>query len=147
MLTWLAPMCSSSAHVDVFFAPQGVATSPDLKLNPADVRRVSQTFSKPQFFVEGPNFSDVVQGVLGDCWFLSGLATVASMPELIEKICVARDEQVGVYGFTFQRDGVWTDVIVGGRYILPCTVLLSCVRVPFRLMSEFLALMLGRYCY
>lgn len=34
------------------------------------------------------------------------------MPELIEKVCVARDEKVGVYGFIFLRDGVWKDVIV-----------------------------------
>ncbi|KAF9511954.1 hypothetical protein BS47DRAFT_1298263 [Hydnum rufescens UP504] len=96
----------------------GLVTEPEERLNPADVRRISQTFSKPQFFVDGPNWSDVVQGDLGDCWLLSGLATVASMPELIKKICVARDEQVGVYGFTFQRDGVWTDVIVSSHRIL-----------------------------
>lgn len=64
--------------------------------------------------MDGPNESDVVQGDLGDCWFLSGIATVACMPELVEKFCVARDEKVGVYGFIFQRDGIWCDVIVSG---------------------------------
>jgi hypothetical protein len=76
------------------------------------VRRITQTFSNPQFFVDGADESDVVQGDLGDCWLLSGIATVASMPELIEKVCVARDEKVGVYGFIFQHDGIWRDVIV-----------------------------------
>lgn len=76
------------------------------------MRRVTQAFSKPAFFVDGANVSDVVQGDLGDCWFLSGIATVACMPELVEKFCVARDEKVGVYGFIFQRDGEWRDVIV-----------------------------------
>lgn len=54
----------------------------------------------------------MVQGDLGDCWLLSGIASVATMPQLVEKFCVARDEKVGVYGFIFQRDGIWCDVIV-----------------------------------
>lgn len=80
--------------------------------NISQVRRVTQTFSKPQFFVDGANESDVVQGGLGDCWLLSAIATVASMPELVDKVCVARDEKVGVYGFIFQHDGIWREVIV-----------------------------------
>jgi len=80
--------------------------------NISQVRRVTQTFSKPQFFFDGANESDVVQGGLGDCWLLSGIATVASMPELVDKVCVARDEKVGVYGFIFQHDGIWREVIV-----------------------------------
>lgn len=38
------------------------------------------------------------------------------MPELIDKVCVARDEKVGVYGFVFLRDGVWADVIVSNSF-------------------------------
>ena len=56
----------------------------------------------------------MVQGGLGDCWLLSAIATVASMPELVDKVCVARDEKVGVYGFIFQHDGIWREVIVSG---------------------------------
>lgn len=31
----------------------------------------------------------IIQGNLGDCWFLSSLATVLTAPALMEKICVA----------------------------------------------------------
>lgn len=34
--------------------------------------------------MDGPSSTDVVQGALGDCWFLSGAAAVATMPELVE---------------------------------------------------------------
>lgn len=90
----------------------GLNTPLEGRPNPSDVRRVTQIFKKPRFFHEGPNWSDVIQGDIGNCWFLSGVTTVATMPGLVEKFCVARDEEVGVYGFTFQRDGIWTDVIV-----------------------------------
>lgn len=34
---------------------------------------------------------------------MAALCTMGNMEELIEKICVARDEQVGIYGFVFHR--------------------------------------------
>ncbi|KIM33740.1 hypothetical protein M408DRAFT_325348 [Serendipita vermifera MAFF 305830] len=91
---------------------QGLAKPDDEALNPADVMRVTDIFDNPQFFIDGASSSDVVQGALGDCWFLSAIANVSSVPGLIEKICVARDEAVGVYGFIFFRDAVWVDVII-----------------------------------
>ncbi|KAF8519740.1 cysteine proteinase [Hysterangium stoloniferum] len=82
-------------------------------LFPADVLRISQIFEKPQFMTDGAKPSDIEQGkVLGDCWFLAALAMLASMPGLLEKICVERDEKAGVYGFVFCRDGEWEDVII-----------------------------------
>lgn len=56
-----------------------------------DVQRVTEIFDNPVFFpADGsPNSSSIRQGALGDCYFLSALATVSSLPGLIEKICVA----------------------------------------------------------
>ncbi|QRW14156.1 calpain family cysteine protease [Ceratobasidium sp. AG-Ba] len=90
----------------------GLATPLNSRYSPADVMRVSQIFDKPKFFIDGANWSDIMQGQLGDCWLLSALATVSTMEDLIEKICVARDEKVGVYGFIFYRDAGWVDVII-----------------------------------
>jgi hypothetical protein len=59
------------------------------KFDPSDVLRVSQIFEDPQFVVDGAQSSDIEQGRLGDCWFLCAVATLSSMPGLIEKICVA----------------------------------------------------------
>ena len=81
-------------------------------LNPADVMRVTDLFDSPTFFKDGPSSSDIEQGCLGDCWFLSALAAIATVPNLLERICVGCDELVGVYGFVFFRDGYWTDVII-----------------------------------
>lgn len=56
---------------------------------PTNVKRVSEIFENPQFFIDGPGSSDVVQGALGNCWFLSALSALATSPGTIEKVCVA----------------------------------------------------------
>ncbi|KAF6764393.1 hypothetical protein DFP72DRAFT_1163362 [Ephemerocybe angulata] len=79
-----------------------------------DIQRVTEIFDKPVFFPEGGAASSTAirQGGLGDCYFLSALATVSGLPGLTEKICVARSEEVGIYGFIFYQDQGWVGVIV-----------------------------------
>jgi hypothetical protein len=76
------------------------------------VQRVTKIFSKPSFFVDGADSNDIVQGRLGDCWFLSALSTMTTANGMMEKFCVARDEKVGVYGWIFFRDSSWVTVII-----------------------------------
>jgi hypothetical protein len=62
--------------------------------------------------------SDVVQGANGDCWFIAAVATICSNPDLIKKVCVERDEECGVYGFVFYRDGEWVWTVVDDNLFL-----------------------------
>ncbi|KAF5385770.1 hypothetical protein D9615_002207 [Tricholomella constricta] len=89
---------------------QGLQT--DRIYSPSDVQRATQIFEKPSFFIDGADSNDIIQGSLGDCWFLSALATMSTAKGLVEKFCVARDEQIGVYGFIFFRDTAWVVVII-----------------------------------
>ncbi|KAF5372175.1 hypothetical protein D9758_005084 [Tetrapyrgos nigripes] len=84
----------------------------DESYTPSDIQRISEIFENPQFFVDGADSADLVQGAIGDCWFISALATMATKKGLVERFCVARDEQVGVYGFIFFRDAAWITVII-----------------------------------
>ncbi|THC99147.1 hypothetical protein EYZ11_001398 [Aspergillus tanneri] len=90
----------------------------NMEMRPRGVKRVTEVFERPQFFVNGPTASDVRQGRDGDCWFMAALCTMGNKIGLIEKICVARDEKVGVYGFVFYRDGEWQQCIVDDKLYL-----------------------------
>lgn len=59
-------------------------------------------FDKPVFYDDGASASDVRQGANGDCWFMSSLCALGNK-NLIDRVCVHRDEKVGVYGFVFHR--------------------------------------------
>ncbi|KAG2011180.1 calpain [Coprinopsis cinerea AmutBmut pab1-1] len=81
-------------------------------LCPADTIRITDLWEHPKFFADHANPNDIRQGTLGDCWFLSALSTISGLKGLVSKLCVARDEEVGVYGFIFCKHGIWTPVIV-----------------------------------
>ncbi|KNG50856.1 calpain-like protein [Stemphylium lycopersici] len=86
--------------------------------HPQSVKRVEDIFDNPRFFIEGATANDVRQGNDGDCWFMSALATISNKEELIQRVCVARDEQVGVYGFVFHRDGEWISEVIDDKLYL-----------------------------
>ena len=94
-------------HIDCDDALRGLVFEyGDSKHDPKSVKRVGEIFEKPQFFgPQGPSANDVRQGRGGDCWLMSALSTVSSCHGLIEKICVARDQVVGVYGFVSEAKG------------------------------------------
>ncbi|KAF2429336.1 cysteine proteinase, partial [Tothia fuscella] len=88
------------------------------ELRPASVKRVEDIFEDPRFFIEGATANDVRQGKEGDCWFMSALCTLSNKENLIQNICVARDEKVGVYGFVFHRDGEWISEVIDDKLYL-----------------------------
>ncbi|KAI8623159.1 hypothetical protein F5Y19DRAFT_468721 [Xylariaceae sp. FL1651] len=90
----------------------------DPGFRPKSVKRVKDIFDTPKFYIDGPTANDVRQGRDGDCWLLAALCTLSNKPSLIERVCVARDEQVGVYGFVFHRDGEWISEIIDDKLFL-----------------------------
>jgi hypothetical protein len=90
----------------------------DPGFRPKSAKRVVDIFDAPRFYIDGPTANDVRQGRDGDCWLLAALCTLSNKPSLIERVCVARDEQVGVYGFVFHRDGEWISEIIDDKLYL-----------------------------
>ncbi|KAH8794603.1 hypothetical protein DL96DRAFT_1481853 [Flagelloscypha sp. PMI_526] len=86
---------------------------PENQYCPQETVRISQLCTKPSFFgIHGPDAQAIQQGSVGDCWFLAALSGVSTKQGLIEQICVARDELVGVYGFIFFQETKWVSVII-----------------------------------
>jgi len=70
---------------------------------------------------------DLVQGKVGDCWFLSALAVVAERPDLVSRLFQRRpgelqnereDEQRGIVRVNLFLDGIWNPVTIDN--FLPC---------------------------
>ena len=55
-------------------------------LNDITWQRPHEISEDPHMFVDGVSRTDVKQGDLGDCWFLSVCAALSRKPELIEKV-------------------------------------------------------------
>lgn len=106
--------------LDGRFTLDGLTAQQDSALVPRGIARVPDLFENPVFFKDGAKAGDIEQGSDGgkfalgckfvdtngiDCWFLAAISTVTNVEGLLEKICVARDELVGVYGFVFMRGG------------------------------------------
>ncbi|KAK4222485.1 cysteine proteinase [Podospora fimiseda] len=92
-------------------AKRGLAAAGELYF-PGSKHRLDWIFESPKWTIDGYSSTDIKQGGNGDCWWLAAVATIAHRKELMEKICVVRDEEVGVYGFVFYRDGEWISTVV-----------------------------------
>ncbi|XP_069954172.1 calpain-A isoform X2 [Cherax quadricarinatus] len=83
-------------------------------------KRPYELHENPKVFVDGASRRDVVQGALGDCWFLSSCAAIARKPKLIEKV-VPSDQVLVGEGYTglvvcwFWRFGEWVMVCIDDR--------------------------------
>jgi hypothetical protein len=89
--------------------------------HPGCVKRVGDIFGNPQFFVEETTAKSIHQGGGATCWFVAAISSIRNCKprqDLIKRICLDRDEEVGIYGFLFFRDGEWISVIVDDKLYL-----------------------------
>ena len=72
-----------------------------------------------QVFYEGINKDDIIQGGLGDCYFLSAVAALCKYPELVEKLFLIKTKSnEHCYGCYYRVNGIWKLVLVDDYF--PC---------------------------
>ena len=72
-----------------------------------------------QVFFDGIINDDIIQGTLGDCYFLSAIAALCKFPKLVEKLFYIKEKCVEhCYGCYFRISGVWKLVLIDDYF--PC---------------------------
>lgn len=76
-------------------------------------------------FIDGINSDDIVQGTLGDCYFLSTLASLAVKPERVRKLFTTQEKNdEGIYAVKISKNGIPIEVVIDdfipvGEYGMP----------------------------
>ena len=75
---------------------------------------------EPEVFNKSIEPNDIKQGMLGDCWFMCALASLAEMPKLVERLFVTKKfNEDGLYRVKLCKNGAWTEVTIDDYF--PCT--------------------------
>ncbi|XP_063437596.1 calpain-5-like isoform X1 [Mytilus trossulus] len=89
-------------------------------------KRPSELCKVPKLVIEGVSCDDLVQGELGNTWFVTACASLVLQKKMFEKVVPNLKEQewdeysekpkyAGVFHFSFWRFGQWIDIVVDDR--------------------------------
>ena len=70
-------------------------------------------------FYEGATLNDIKQGGIGDCYFLSAIGSLTTIPNFIESHFCLENKKQNIYGILFLINGIWKKVLVDDMF--PCT--------------------------
>ncbi|KAL3518927.1 hypothetical protein ACH5RR_021516 [Cinchona calisaya] len=87
-------------------------------MRPTEIVREKHLDSPPCLFSGAANPSDVCQGRLGDCWFLSAVAVLAEVSHVSKVIITPEYNDEGIYTVRFCIQGEWVPVVVDDW--IPC---------------------------
>lgn len=87
-------------------------------MKPTEIVTENQLGSPPCLFSGDANPSDVCQGRLGDCWFLSAVAVLTEVSRISEVIITPEYNEEGIYTVRFCIQGEWVPVVVDDW--IPC---------------------------
>ncbi|CAF0703089.1 unnamed protein product [Brachionus calyciflorus] len=111
------PPCDKSLFIDPKKKPQKLGHIQ--WLSPEYVRTHPSEQSLKWNVYNDPKFNDIKQGLLGNCWLLSGLAVILEQPELLRRIIITKDYcPQGCYQVRLCKNGEWQTVILDDMF--PC---------------------------
>ena len=113
----LCPVNESKA----FIIPEGVFTHEVAGWEKLIWKRASEIFKNGnyQVFLDKIEAADIIQGKLGNCYFLSSLASLATYELLVSKLYLFQNKSnEGVYGVYMRLAGVWKLILIDDFF--PC---------------------------
>ncbi|ESO02633.1 hypothetical protein HELRODRAFT_66381 [Helobdella robusta] len=91
-------------------------------------QRPTELIRYPKFIVGSASRFDLDQGLLGDCWYVAAVSTLATRPELFKRVPTNQPSnqpashpinrpttQTGIFHFNFWFYGEWKEVIIDDR--------------------------------
>ena len=73
----------------------------------------------PKFFLQILGFKgeDINQGMVGNCFFLAGAASVCQIPDLMNRIFLTKDlNKYEIYCVALFVNGVWEPFVLDGKF-------------------------------
>ncbi|CAG0880005.1 unnamed protein product [Darwinula stevensoni] len=104
-------------YLDTKFPPEPGSLFFSRDLNGVEWKRPNELVNDPELEIGGSSRSDVLQGKLGDCWFLSSCAAVAGMQKILDQVIPPNqslfgEDHKGIVFCRFWRYGDWQPVYV-----------------------------------
>ncbi|KAM8945405.1 calpain-8-like [Pelodytes ibericus] len=79
-------------------------------------KRPAEITPKPKFIIDGATRQDIRQGSLGDCWFLSSIASLTQNKDFMSLVVPDnqsfKNDYTGIFRFKLWQYGEWVDVVV-----------------------------------
>ena len=84
-----------------------------------DIEELNDDEGALQVFQNEVSPSDIMQGLLGDCYFLSVLSVLSEKPQRIKNLFLSdKQNRFGIYGMRICKNGEWKEVVVDDY--IPC---------------------------
>ncbi|CAF3666394.1 unnamed protein product [Adineta steineri] len=89
-------------------------------LRPEQIRWSKENQQYPLSVFNQPQSKDIIQGRLGDCWFISALSLIADVPQILYKVMITKQyNPSGLYKIRLCNRGIWQVVTIDD--MLPVT--------------------------
>eukprot|EP01113_Clastostelium_recurvatum_P006217 TRINITY_DN1281_c0_g1_i2.p1 TRINITY_DN1281_c0_g1~~TRINITY_DN1281_c0_g1_i2.p1 ORF type:complete len:731 (-),score=222.14 TRINITY_DN1281_c0_g1_i2:712-2676(-) len=108
---------SGKKYEDQHFGPVLTLCPPGTRSHVTAWKRPTELSPSARLFVDGVDEGDVIQGGLGDCWFLGALAVIATSVgnNFVQHLFVSHDMAEGRLRCKFYKNGDWQVVEIDDR--------------------------------
>jgi hypothetical protein len=69
-------------------------------------KRIHEILKTPTFYGDGPDWNDVIQGAVGNCYILASTGAIVEFPDLVKPVFITDQvNEAGIYAIRFYIRG------------------------------------------